>query len=147
MIRCLSGRQKVIFYISCVRSTANENLKSGGTCGQAGKKWRHCNNAIIKPFTSNHEVSKKKDICPGVTHHSTAQIAVMKLCTKDVEMFLHFHPFLQADSGMGRVRTPALTNLKKPTELPVVRTTALSSMLPKDLIFTKTTTAALHRAC
>ena len=56
----------------------------------------------------------------------------MRLCTKDVEIFLHFHAFLQADSGMGSFLTPALTSRKNPTEPPVVRTTELSSMAPGE---------------
>lgn len=43
-------------------------------------------------------------------------------------MFLHFHAFLQADSGMGSLVTPVLTSLKKPMELPVVKITELSSI-------------------
>lgn len=62
------------------------------------------------------------------THHSTAHIAVMKLCTKDVEMFLHLHAFLQADSGTVSIPTAVLTRRKNPTELPVVKITELSSM-------------------
>lgn len=62
------------------------------------------------------------------THHSTAHIAVMPLCTKDAEMFLHFHAFLRADSGVGRFLNPVLTSLKNPTELPVVKSTELNSM-------------------
>lgn len=52
----------------------------------------------------------------------------MKLCTKDVAIFLHFQAFLQADSGMGSFLTPALTSLKNTTELPVVKITELNSM-------------------
>lgn len=52
----------------------------------------------------------------------------MKLCTNDVEIFLHFHAFLRADSGMGSLLTPVFTSRKNPTELPVVKITELSSM-------------------
>lgn len=65
----------------------------------------------------------------GLTHQSTAHIAVMKLCTKDVEIFLHFHAFLQAESGMESLLTPALTSLKNPMELPVVKITELNSIV------------------
>lgn len=52
----------------------------------------------------------------------------MKLCTNDVEIFLHFHAFLRADSGMGSLLTPVFTRRKNPMELPVVKITELSSM-------------------
>lgn len=52
----------------------------------------------------------------------------MKLCTTDVEIFLHFHAFLQADSGVGSLPTPALTSLKNPTDPPVVKSTEPRSM-------------------
>lgn len=65
----------------------------------------------------------------GLTHQSTAHIAVIKLCTKDVEIFLHFPAFLHADSGMGSLLTPALMSLKNTTELPVVKITELNSMV------------------
>lgn len=67
-------------------------------------------------------------ICGCRKKQSTAQTAVMKLCTNDVEMFLHFHEFLQADSGMGSLPNPAFTSLKTATELPVVKITEPSSM-------------------
>lgn len=62
------------------------------------------------------------------THQRTAHIPVITLWTKDVEIFLHFHAFLQADSGMGSLLNPVLTSLKKPTEPPVVKITELNSM-------------------
>lgn len=65
----------------------------------------------------------------AVTHQSTAHIAVMKLCTKDVDMFLHFQAFLQADSGMGSLLMPAFISRKNPMELPVVKITELNSMV------------------
>lgn len=65
------------------------------------------------------------------TYHRTAQIAVIKLCTNDAEMFLHFHAFLPALSGMGILLTPVLTSLKKATEHPVVKTTELNSIAEK----------------
>ncbi len=43
-------------------------------------------------------------------------------------MFLHFHAFLQADSGMGSFLTPALTSRNNTTELPVVKITELNSI-------------------
>lgn len=52
----------------------------------------------------------------------------MKLCTKDVAMFLHFHAFLRAESGMGSLLTAALTSVKKPKEEPVVTITEPNSM-------------------
>lgn len=55
----------------------------------------------------------------------------MKLCTNDAEMFLHFHAFLPALSGMGSLLIPLLTSLKNPTEPPVVKTTELNSMAGK----------------
>ena len=64
----------------------------------------------------------------SLTHQSTAHIAVIKLCMNDVDIFLHFHAFLQADSGMGSFLTTTLTSLKNPTELPVVKITELNSM-------------------
>lgn len=73
-------------------------------------------------------IQKIKQFLLGYTHQSTAHIAVMRLCTKDVEIFLHFHAFLAADSGMGSLLTPALTSLKNPTEPPVVKMTELNSM-------------------
>lgn len=65
----------------------------------------------------------------GWTYHSTAHMAVMKLCTKDVAMFLHFHAFLREESGMGSLLTVALTSVKKPKEEPVVKITELNSMV------------------
>lgn len=62
------------------------------------------------------------------THQSTAQIAVMKLCTNEVEIFLHFHTFLLVDSGMWSLPIPAFASLNRATELPVVKITELSSM-------------------
>lgn len=62
------------------------------------------------------------------TYHSTAHTAVMELCTKDVAMFLHFHAFLRAESGMGSLLTAALTSVKKPKEEPVVKITELNSI-------------------
>lgn len=67
--------------------------------------------------------------CKGcLTYHSTAQIAVIKLCRNDAPMFLHFHAFLAALSGMGTLLIPVLTSLKNATEQPVVRTTELNSI-------------------
>lgn len=66
-----------------------------------------------------------------LTYHSTAHIAVIKLCTNDAEIFLHFHAFLAALSGMGTLPTPVLTSLKNPTEHPVVKTTELNSIAEK----------------
>lgn len=66
------------------------------------------------------------------THHSTAHMAVMRLWTNDVEMFLHFHAFLRADSGTGSAPTPAFTSLKNPTEPPVVKITEPSSMARRE---------------
>lgn len=70
----------------------------------------------------------KSHLKKKTTYQSTAQTAVMKLCTNDVEIFLHFHEFLQADSGMGSLPIPAFTSLKRATELPVVKITEPSSM-------------------
>lgn len=66
-----------------------------------------------------------------LTYHSTAHIAVIKLCTNDAEIFLHFHAFLPALSGMGTLLIPVLTSLKNPTEHPVVKTTELNSIAEK----------------
>lgn len=55
----------------------------------------------------------------------------MELCTKDVAMFLHFHAFLRAESGMGSLPAVALTSVKKPKEEPVVRITELNSIAGK----------------
>lgn len=63
-----------------------------------------------------------------LTYHSTAHIAVIKLCTNDAEIFLHFHAFLAALSGMGTLLIPVLTSLKNPTEHPVVKTTEPNSI-------------------
>lgn len=65
------------------------------------------------------------------TYHSTAHIAVIRLCTNDAEIFLHFHAFLPALSGMGTLLIPVLTSLKNPTEHPVVKTTELNSIAEK----------------
>lgn len=70
-------------------------------------------------------------------YQSTPQIAVMRLCTNDVAIFLHFHAFLRADSGMGNLRTPALISLKNPTEPPVVKITELSSMTERFIVRVK----------
>lgn len=73
----------------------------------------------------------------GWTYHSTAHTAVMELCTKDVAMFLHFHAFLRAESGMGSLLTVALTSVKKPKEEPVVKITELNSIAGKPFILPK----------
>lgn len=78
------------------------------------------------------------------THQSTAHIAVIKLCTKDVEMFLHFHAFLQALSGMGSLLTPALTSLKKPKEPPVVKITELNSIAENIGVVLEDSTGSLQ---
>lgn len=52
----------------------------------------------------------------------------MKLWTKEVEIFLHFHTFLHALSGIESLLIPQLTNLKKQAEPPVVNMTELKSM-------------------
>lgn len=75
--------------------------------------------------------NRLNDMQKMFTYHRTAQIAVIKLCTNDAEMFLHFHAFLPALSGMGILLTPVLTSLKKATEHPVVKTTELNSIAEK----------------
>lgn len=62
------------------------------------------------------------------SYQSTAHVAVIILCTHDVEMFLHFQTFLQADSGAGSFPTPLFTNLKNPTEPPIVKITDPNSI-------------------
>lgn len=62
------------------------------------------------------------------SYQSTAHVAVIILCTHDVEMFLHFQTFLQADSGVGSFPTPLFTNLKNPTEPPIVKITEPNSI-------------------
>lgn len=57
----------------------------------------------------------------------------MELCTKDVAMFLHFHAFLRADSGMGSLLAVALTSVKKPKEEHVVKITELNSIAGKTV--------------
>lgn len=63
-----------------------------------------------------------------MTHHSTAHIPVIRLWTKDVDIFLHFHAFLQAESGMGSLLNPELTSLKNPIDPPAVKITEFNSM-------------------
>lgn len=79
----------------------------------------------------------------------------MKLCTKDVAMFLHFHAFLRAESGMGSLLTAALTSVKKPKEQPVVTITEPNSMAgvkkknvyPPEVNEDVTTAAVRYQTC
>lgn len=54
---------------------------------------------------------------------------VMMLWTNDVEMFLHLHAFLHADSGIGSWPYALFTSWKNPTDPAVVKITEFNSMV------------------
>ena len=66
---------------------------------------------------------------PKTPYQSTAHMPVMILWTNDVQIFLHLHAFLHADSGIGSCPTALFTKRKKTADPAIVKITEFNSMV------------------
>ena len=101
-----------------------------------GKSWKERRNFNQKNavqfnewFKNNNKKQNKANWVQKKTYQSTAQMPVMILWTNDVQIFLHLHAFLHADSGIGSCPNALFTNRKKTADPAVVKITEFNSMV------------------